>query len=153
MKQDSRLSGILHVLLHMAGQEAPVTSERLAEIMRTNPVVIRRMLAGLRDQGYVRSEKGHGGGWTLDRDLASLTLLDIYRGIGSPSLFAIGHRNEVPGCAVERAVNEALGSSLHEAETLLLRSFAGVTLAELSKSFNRSLAACRPPSPGDRHEP
>jgi hypothetical protein len=29
--------------------------------MDTNPVVLRRVMAGLRDQGYVQSEKGHGG--------------------------------------------------------------------------------------------
>ncbi len=59
------MSGVLHVLLHMAEQDAPATSERLAKAMDTNPVVIRRVMAGLREQGYVRSEKGHGGGWTL----------------------------------------------------------------------------------------
>jgi len=61
MKQDSRLSGILHVLLHMAEQDLPVTSEMLSKAMQTNPVVIRRIMAGLREQGYVHSEKGHGG--------------------------------------------------------------------------------------------
>ncbi|MCQ0987010.1 Rrf2 family transcriptional regulator [Jiella marina] len=141
MNRDSKLSGVLHVLLHMAEQEGPVTSEALARMMRTNPVVIRRVMAGLRDQGYVRSERGHGGGWSLARDLSTLTLLDIYRGIGSPSLFAIGHRHEAPGCAVEQAVNEALDQRLQEAETLLLDSFGTVTLAQLSASFHRRLAA------------
>jgi hypothetical protein len=56
MKRDSRLSGVLHVLLHMAERDAPVTSEVLAKAMDTNPVVIRRVMSGLRDQGYVRSE-------------------------------------------------------------------------------------------------
>lgn len=65
MKRDSRLSGLLHILLHMAEQAGPVTSEVLAKATDTNPVVIRRIMAGLRDQGYVRSGKGHGGGWTL----------------------------------------------------------------------------------------
>ena len=62
MRPNSQLSGILHVLLHMAEHDGPVTSEALAAMMQTNPVVIRRIMAGLRDSGYVRSEKGHGGG-------------------------------------------------------------------------------------------
>ena len=61
MKRDSRLSGVLHVLLHMAEHRDAMTSEVLAKAMDTNPVVIRRIMAGLRDQGYVRSEKGPGG--------------------------------------------------------------------------------------------
>ena len=36
-------------------------------IIRSNPAVFRRMMAGLRDAGYVASSKGHGGGWTLAR--------------------------------------------------------------------------------------
>lgn len=140
MTRSSTLSGILHVLLHMAEQKGPATSDTLARIMQTNPVVIRRVMAGLRVQGYVRSERGHGGGWTLARDLATITLRDIYDGIGSPPLFAIGNRSETPDCAVEQAVNAVLGSSLREAEALLLASFCNVTLADLSADFHRRLA-------------
>jgi Rrf2 family protein len=139
MSRDGKLSGILHVLLHMAEHRGPVTSDTLARMMQTNPVVIRRVMAGLREQGYVHSEKGHGGGWTLARDLTGITLRDIYEGIGSPSLFAIGNRSEAPDCAVEQAVNAALDSSLREAEALLLASFGAVTLADLSADFHHRL--------------
>jgi Rrf2 family protein len=118
MKRDSRLSGVLHVLLHMAEQSGPATSEMLAKAMSTNPVVIRRIMAGLREQGYVRSEKGHGGGWTLARDLAEITLRDIYDALGRPSLLAMGNRTEAPGCLVEQAVNTALDKAFHDAEAL-----------------------------------
>lgn len=132
MRRDSRLSGVLHILLHMAQQREPLTSEVLARAMDTNPVVIRRTMAGLRDRGYVRSEKGHGGGWTLACDLAKVTLLDIYKALDCPSLLAIGNRTDSPGCLVERAVNAVLGKSFEDAEALLLSSFGEVTLAMLS---------------------
>lgn len=70
MKRDSKLSGVLHVLLHMAEYQKPVTSEVLAKAMGTNPVVVRRVMGGLREQGYVHSEKGHGGGWEISCDLS-----------------------------------------------------------------------------------
>jgi DNA-binding IscR family transcriptional regulator len=144
MNRDSRLSGVLHVLLHMAEHDSPVTSEALARMMRTNPVVIRRVMAGLREQGYVRSEKGHGGGWTLARNLADVTLRDIYDGIGSPALFAIGNRSEAPDCAVEQAVNASLDGTLRDAEALLLASFEKVTLATLRADFRERLARRAP---------
>lgn len=140
MKRDSRLSGVLHVLLHMAEQEAPVTSEMLAKAMQTNPVVIRRILAGLRDRGYVRSGKGHGGGWTIACDLAAITLLDVYQALGSPSLLAIGNRTEAPGCLVEQSVNAALDGACSDAEALLLSRLGDVTLAMLSADFHARLA-------------
>jgi Rrf2 family protein len=140
MRRDSRLSGVLHVLLHMAQTDGPVTSEVLAKAMETNPVVLRRVMAGLRDRGYVQSEKGHGGGWTLACDLAKVTLRDIYTALGSPSLLAIGHRTEAPGCLVEEAVNAALNKSFEEAESMLLSRLGEVTLAALSQDVRGRLA-------------
>ncbi|CAO3459842.1 Rrf2 family transcriptional regulator, group III [Azospirillum argentinense] len=139
MSRDTRLSGVLHVLLHMAEHEGPVTSEVLARAMQTNAVVIRRTMAGLKKQGYVRSEKGHGGGWSLACDLNTVTLGDVYEALGRPPLFAIGNRSEAPQCLVEQAVNAALDQALRQAQELLLASFHGVTLAALSADFHRRL--------------
>ncbi|WP_417458201.1 Rrf2 family transcriptional regulator [Kordiimonas sp.] len=136
MKRDSKLSGILHVLLHMAEHDGPTTSEALAKAMCTNPVVIRRIMAGLRRAGYVASEKGHGGGWVICRPLEDITLRDIYAALGSPALLAMGNRSENPNCLVEQAVNAALGDTFEEAETLILHRFGEVTLASLSADFH-----------------
>ncbi|WP_109807642.1 RrF2 family transcriptional regulator [Sphingosinithalassobacter portus] len=155
MKRDGRLSGVLHVLLHMAEQDGPVTSEILAQAMQTNPVVIRRIMAGLREQGYVASERGHGGGWRLARPLDQVTLADIYAALGAPSLFAIGHRNADPQCLVEQSVNAALDGALGEAEAVLLASFANVTLAQLSADFHARMVAhphAHRDIPHDRHD-
>ena len=62
LNKDTRLSRILHVLIHMDQHEAPLTSEKIAIMLNTNPTVVRLTLAGLREAGYVNSEKGHNGG-------------------------------------------------------------------------------------------
>ena len=132
MKRNSQLSGVLHVLLHMADRDEAMTSESLAKAMDTNAVVIRRILGGLREQGYVRSEKGHGGGWTLACDLSRVTLRDIYSALGCPPLLAMSNRTEAPGCLVEQAVNAALDQAFRDAEAVLLTRLGEVTLATLS---------------------
>lgn len=139
MRNDSRLSGVLHVLLHMAERSTPSTSETLALAMNTNPVVIRRIMSGLRDQGYVRSEKGHGGGWTIACDLRRVTLRDVYDALGKPEILAMGNRTEAPDCLVEQAVNVALSDAFEEVEALLLRRLGEVTLAALSTDFRARL--------------
>jgi len=141
MKRDSRLSGVLHVLLHMAEAGTPMTSEALAKMMKTNPVVIRRVLAGLREHELVCSEKGHGGGWKLCRNLESITLHDIYLALDEPTLLAMGNRTEAPGCLVEEAVNKALNQAFQDAEALLLARFRTVTLAQLSNDFHQRMQA------------
>lgn len=141
MKRDSRLSGVLHVLLHMAETNVPMTSEALANMMKTNPVVIRRVLAGLREHKLVCSAKGHGGGWQICRALDTITLHDIYLALDEPTLLAMGNRTEAPGCLVEAAVNSALNHAFVEAETLLLNHFRSVTLAQLSEDFHQRMQA------------
>ena len=140
MKRDSRLSAVLHVLLHMAEESGPTTSEALAAALDTNPVVVRRTMAGLREAGLVRSERGHGGGWTVAHPLHDITLRDIHAALGSPDLLAIGNRTEAPGCLVEQAVNAAIDESCRKAEALLLERFGRVTLATLSADFHASFA-------------
>lgn len=141
MRNDSRLSRMLHVLIHMDRHEHSATSEMIAKMLNTNPVVVRRTMAGLREQGYVRSEKGHGGGWTLVRPLSEITLLDVYTAIGEPHLFAIGPADDQPKCLVEQAVNAALDDAMKEAQALLLRRLGSVTLDEIAADFEAKFAA------------
>jgi Rrf2 family protein len=140
MRTDSRLSRMLHVLLHMACAEGPLTSEQIAAMLGTNPVVVRRTMAGLRHQGYVLSDKGHGGGWRLACDLRHVSLLDIHKAVGGPNLFAIGNDSDNPNCPVEKAVNWALTEALEAAEAILLKRLADTSLADLAEDFG---AICR----------
>lgn len=127
---------MLHVLLHMARHHGPMTSEEIARMLGTNAVVVRRTMAGLREAGYVRSEKGHGGGWLIVADLETVSLLDVHRAVGGPRLFTIGNEHPNTDCAVERVVNEALESALREAEALLISRLGTVSLAELAQRFD-----------------
>ena len=141
MRTDNRLSRMLHALIHMDRHDGALTSEQLAEMLSTNPVVVRRTMAGLREQGYVRSEKGHGGGWALARPLSNITLLDIYRALGEPELFALGLTDDDPQCLVEQAVNQAVSETLQAAQRLVSERFAAVSLADLARDFDARAAA------------
>lgn len=113
-----------------------MTSQAIARMLGTNSVVIRRTMAGLRDAGYVRSEKGHGGGWAIAADLEAVSLLDIHHAVGGPRLFAIGNEHSNPDCAVEKVVNAAVEDALREAERLLVARLGAVSLAELARGFD-----------------
>lgn len=143
MKRDSRLSSVLHALLHMAEQDGPVTSETLAQCLGTNPVVVRRTMGYLREAGIVTSDRGHAGGWRIHADLGAVTLLQLHEALGEPAMFAIGNRNETPECLVEQSVNAALEGAFAEAKALLLKRFSEITLADLAADFARRHAAAR----------
>lgn len=136
MRTDSRLSRMLHVLLHMARHDQHFNSAQIAHMLGTNAAVVRRTMAGLREQGYVSVTRGRGGGWTLVCDLKRTTLFDINQAIGGTGLFSMGVDNNSPNCAVERVVNQAIGSALADAEKLLRDRLQAVTLAELADEFD-----------------
>lgn len=136
MRKDSRLSRMLHVLVHMHYQTAPLTSDQIAQMLHTNPVVVRRTMAILKAAGYVSSGKGHGGGWQLATPLADITLQDIHRALKESSLFTIGLTDEHTACPIEQAVNGAITDVLQEAEALVLERFSQVTLDQLAVGYS-----------------
>ena len=141
MPTDSRLSRMLHVLIHMEQIGRPVTSEVIGKMLGANPVVVRRTMGTLREAGYLTSEKGHGGGWALAKPLDDISLHDIHVALGSPKIFALGTSNDDPKCKVERAVNLALEDAMAEAEQRLLARFGEVTIGALSRNIADSPTA------------
>jgi DNA-binding IscR family transcriptional regulator len=135
MPRSSRFSVALHVLTHLVEAPEPQTSEQLATCVRTNPVVVRRTLAGLREAGVVTSSRGSGGGWVLARDPADITLRDVYSALGERLLDAIdvaGPRTARGGCLIQRAVSGTLDEFFDDAEALLAARLHRITLATLA---------------------
>jgi Rrf2 family protein len=136
MKRSKRLSVALHVLVHLAERPAaPMTSGDLARCVRTNPVVIRRTLAGLRDVGFVESTAGHGGGWSLARDPAHISLGEVCSALGERLLFAVDLALQ-SGCRVQGAVSRVLDGFLRDSETLLLERLGRISLADLTAQLH-----------------
>lgn len=134
MKRDSRLSFALHALLHMAQQPGVTkSSTEMATYSGTHPVVVRQTFAGLREAGIVSSRKGRGGGWQLARPLAEITLEQVQRALNERVVDvsteeAVGHE----GCLVQQVVHSALDDAVAEANRVLDRHLAGITLADLA---------------------
>ena len=143
MKRDSRLSAVLHALLHMAERGTPLTSDQLAQCLGTHPVVVRRTMGLLREAGLVTAGRGRAGGWRVAVDLSRVTLRQLHEALGEPALFAVGHRSEQPQCLVEPVVNASLDDAFAAAEALLLEKFEAVTLARLAADFARRLPEVR----------
>jgi DNA-binding IscR family transcriptional regulator len=133
MAYDTRLARLLHVLIHMHLRGGTTTSENLAKMLHTNPVVVRRTLATLRDAGLVTSVGGRKGGWSLLQDLSSTTARDVYEAIPHRAVFAIAPADDNPQCPVEGAVNRFIVQAMHDSEQVLLARLEGHSLSELAQ--------------------
>jgi Rrf2 family protein len=154
MYRSSKFSVALHVLAHLVEATEPQTSEQLAACVGTNPVVVRRTLAGLRAAGVVASSRGAGGGWVLARDAADITLRDVYAALGERLLVAIdvaGPGSPDGGCRIQRAVSGTLDDFLDDAEALLAARLSRITLATLAAQVRGLQRHAHDPSSARQH--
>ncbi len=129
---------MLHVLVHMHLLGGKETSETIALMLNTNPVVVRRTMARLKSHGIVQSEGGKGGGWVLARPAEEVSLLDVQAALSAEDIFAIGLSSDHPKCPVEAAVNSAVGGALEQAQVRFSETLQGITLADLASSFKKA---------------
>lgn len=132
MQRDTRLARLLHILIHMHLRGGSTTSDTIAQMLQTNPVVVRRTMAALRESGHVQSTGGPGGGWTLACDLNELTMRDVYDAIGYTAPFVFGPAHDKPSCPVEAAVNRHVEETSISAENMLLQLFGEKRLSDIA---------------------
>lgn len=129
MSANSRLTVAVHAVawigLYQRRGRGPATSDQIAGSAGTNPVVIRRLLGELRRAGLVESGRGPGSGWTLTREPAALSLLDVYDALGDEPLFGLHHGEPDPQCVIGGGIQPVL-SDVYE-------RLGGVLRAELSR--------------------
>lgn len=129
---NTRYTVAIHVLTLLAhsGPEA-VTSEYIAGSVNTNPVVIRRILAGLRAARMVRSQGGPGGGWQLLRDPGQITLRDVLHAMGEDSLFQLHSATPNPACPVGKEIQSLLALRFRSAQEAMEKDLERTTIAQL----------------------
>lgn len=135
MSVNSRMTIALHVLSFMSSaarkRPDPVTSERIARSVNTNPVVIRRMLGALRQAGLVRSHRGANAGWTLARRPEAISLLDVYSAVHDEPLFGLHASPPNPKCPIARGLPPALRKVYGALEEELRRQLARTSVDEV----------------------
>lgn len=134
MALSARFAVAVHTLglLALAGG-GPVSSERIAESVRTNAVTIRRLFQALGRAGLVVGQMGPNGGARLARPAERITLAEVWRAVEAGDLFAFAASGGNPGCAVSCGVQPVLGEIFDDAELALERVLAGVTLATVAE--------------------
>ena len=98
MKYSTKVSDAVHILSFIAlNAKESLTSQAIAESVKTNPAFVRQMMSSLRNAGLLTSVKGHAKP-ALSRDAKDISLLDVYRAVegDKPLLHQDTHTN--PEC-------------------------------------------------------
>jgi Rrf2 family protein len=125
-----------HIMTALAYSDGEaISSRRLAESVRTNPVVIRRLLVQLGKAGLVESRVGKSGGVRLARQAGSITLLDIYRAVEGGSPFVVPDKPENKSCEVSCSMKHLLATVLAETDRAMSKSLEKVRVSDLVKGI------------------
>jgi Rrf2 family protein len=108
-----------------------VTSGHLAESVNTSPSFVRRTLAKLSKAGLVETATGKTGSCWLAKDAKKISLLDIYRAVDAPKVFAIHGYSEQKECFVSCHIKTALEKALAKSQKAMESSLAEISLAQI----------------------
>lgn len=108
------------------------TAEAVARSLKTNPVVVRRMMKDLQRSGLVEIRPGKDGGVALRRDPGAITLEDIHNAVeGDASVLAL-RRGGNPNCPVDRYMKSALPPIFRAVDEAVAMRLRETTLASLA---------------------
>jgi Rrf2 family protein len=136
---DQRFSVSVHIMTSLAYEKGDLlTSEALAKSVRTNPTVVRRLIAKLVDAGLLDSYKGKSGGVKLAKSAKEITLRDIYIAASGKPLLNTPDKEPNKHCNVSCAMNKLLDDVCAGLEKSSMNYLSGIKLSDLASKVARA---------------
>jgi DNA-binding IscR family transcriptional regulator len=136
LSANSRFTTAVHALcwleLARRGGRSALTSTEIADSLASHPVLVRRMLAPLRDRGLLEVVgRGPGAGWRLTRPAASVTLADLYVALAEQTPFDLHPHEPKQTCPVGYGIRPVLGDIYAEVDAGIRTTLANRTIADV----------------------
>lgn len=143
MQISTKFTIAIHILAaaEYFGKDEKVTSDLLASSIGSNPVIIRNIMADLKDAGLIETKRGPGG-IQIARPLDQITFYDVYEAVekNKDELFHF-HENTNPNCPVGRNIHSALNDKLldvqHDFEKSLKKHKLSEVISDLHKEIEK----------------
>ncbi|CAJ1192815.1 Rrf2 family transcriptional regulator [Companilactobacillus crustorum] len=135
MRISTRFSDSVHILAFLEiHQNQKLSSELIANSLKTSPVVVRRLMSNLRQAGLIDTKRGSAEP-KLSKGPDEITLLDIYLTVeGDKQLFTLDI-NTNSDDIVGGNIQNVLGTYYEDAKLAALRKFNNVSLQDIIESI------------------
>ncbi len=136
MAANTRMATAVQILCVIAYKGPDGTnSEIISRSLRTNPVVIRRILKSMEWHGLVDIRPGKDGGVQLGREPGRITLDQIHKAVADETcVFALRPRGN-PNCPVDSRMKTLLGPIFDAADAAVEKTLGRITLGSLVKTI------------------
>ena len=134
---NTKFATVIHILTLLAKhQDKWLNSDWIAGSLNINPVIVRKELSVLQEQGWVISRKGKEGGSMLKIPSDRITLADIYQLVKNSDLLGRKNLNPNPQCPIGKDINRELEALFTETNELVFSSLQHKTLKDFAEQFN-----------------
>lgn len=116
-----------------------ISSEKIAESVSTNSVVIRRIIGSLVKHNLVEVQMGTGGGSRLTRPPNEITLAEIYLALEEGALFQVPLLEDEHSCNLGITVRPVIAEFLQKAEDEMVKKLQSITLADVMQKVKNRL--------------
>lgn len=134
---NTRFATIIHILTLLAkNPDRWLNSDWIAGSIDINPVIVRKELSFLQDQGWVISRKGKDGGSMLHVSSCEITLADIYKMVKTSNVLGRKNRCTDAKCPIGRDINKELENLFIETDEIVFRALQHKSLKNFVEQFN-----------------
>ncbi|MDD6154239.1 MAG: Rrf2 family transcriptional regulator [Eubacteriales bacterium] len=142
MQITSKFTIAIHILacIDYFHGKMPVNSEFLAGSIGANPVIVRGVMSKLHKAGIISASRGKND-ISLEKDLDSVTLLDIYKltdRSAEDGLFHF-HENPNPECPVGSHIHVALDDGLIQVQQAMEDEMSRIPISSVTDKIKKEL--------------
>jgi len=135
MAANTRIATAVQILCVISYRNNVATSDDIAQSLRTNPAVVRRLLKDMERAGFVSLRPGKGGGVHLVTPPDSITLDQVFRAIETDgAIFALRPGGN-PRCPVNRGMKRLLPRLFEQVGTAVSATLGKTTIADLMEDL------------------
>lgn len=134
---NTRFATIVHILTLLAKNRGEwLNSDWIAGSICINPVIVRKELGMLQEQGWVVSRKGKEGGSMLQVPSNEITLADIYKAVKNSNVLGKKNLHTNSKCPVGKNINRQLDNLFNETDEMVFASLRHRSLKDFVKQFD-----------------
>lgn len=138
MSSSSRFAIAVHTLALMANYEGkPVKSEYIACLVKTNAVVIRRLMCELSRADLIESQSGANGGSWLKREAHDISLWEVYRAVETGEVFSLHKPAEEANCQISCNIAEVLRDVQTKIDKAIEQSLQEIKLSDVLQTLKK----------------